>query len=82
MSDLATRKSRLCVTFSETVRERGKHREVTMELTPYCLRVRLKGMRQTFEISPGAIYHRAAAIHAEKMRTEKRAQRRQRNISR
>lgn len=72
MAALSTRKSRLRVEFSETYRERGRQREVIMELTPWSLRVRLKGMRQTFDISPVAVYQTAARIEAERIRAEKR----------
>ena len=73
MTSLAKRKTRLLVEFSDCVRERGKLREVTMELTPYGLSVRLKGMRSSFEISPAAVYNRAVLLAVEKARSEKKA---------
>lgn len=75
MSSLAERKSRLRVEFSEQVRERGRLRAVTMELQPWCLRVRLKGMRQSFEISPAAIYSTAVKMQVEHARAERKAAR-------
>lgn len=72
MSQLAKRKTRLVVEFAETVRECGKYREVLMELTPFGVKVRLKGLRASFEISPAAIYNRAALLEAERVRAEKR----------
>lgn len=73
MAALANRKTRLAVEFSDCVRERGKFREVTMELTPYGVKVRLKGMRQSFDITPAAIYNRAVMIQVEAQRREKAA---------
>jgi hypothetical protein len=66
------RKSRK-VEFSDVVRERGKSREVTMEFTPYLVSVRLKGMRQRFEISPAGIYNYAVRIAVERRRLERKA---------
>lgn len=73
MGQLAKRKSRLSIEFSECVRERGKLREVIMELTPYGITVRLKGLRQTFETTPGAVYNRAVLVAVEQKRREKAA---------
>lgn len=76
MSRLDQRKSRLVVEFSDCVRERGRLREVTMELSPYGLKVRLKGMRSTYNISPAAIYNRAVLLEVERKRAEKKARKR------
>ena len=73
MSRLDSRKSRLTVEFSETIREHGRHREVTMELSPYGVTVRLKGLRTRFVISPAAIYNRAVLLEVERRRAEKKA---------
>lgn len=73
MTALANRKSRLCVEFSDCVRERGKLREVTMELKPYGLIVRLKGMRQAYEVSPASIYNLAVQKEVARLRAEKKA---------
>jgi len=75
MTSLAHRKTRLSVEFSDTIRERGKLREVTMLLTPYGVQVRLKGLRSVYEISPAAIYNRAVLLHVEKQRAERKARR-------
>jgi hypothetical protein len=72
MTSLATRKTRLSVEFSDCIRERGKQRNVTMELTPYGVRVRLKGLRSSFEISPAAIYNRAVLLEVERKRAERK----------
>ncbi len=68
MTDLASRKTKCIVQFSDTVRERGKLREVIMELTPYGMTVRLKGMRTGFTVSPASVYNLAVmkAVAAEK----------------
>lgn len=75
MSKLSTRKSRLCVEFSDTIPERGQWREVVMELHPHYLAVRLKGLRKSYPISPGAVYERAAQLEAMRMRAERDARR-------
>lgn len=72
MNNLSKRKTRLTVEFSDTVRERGRLREVTMEFNPYCVTVRLKGMRQRYEISPAGIYNMAVRVAVEKARAERR----------
>ena len=73
MSILAKRKTRLSVEFSDCVRERGKLREITMDFTPYGVKVRLKGLRSSFDISPAAIYNRAVMLEVERLRAEKKA---------
>ena len=75
MTDLSSRKTRCVVQFSDTVRERGKLREVIMELTPYGLTVRLKGMRTGFEISPASVYNQAVMKFVTAQRAEKKAKR-------
>ena len=45
MSVLANRKTRAIVEFSDCIRERGKLRPICMELSPYGVRVRLKGLQ-------------------------------------
>ena len=73
MTSLARRKTRLAVEFSDCVRERGKLREVVMELTPYGMKVRLKGMRSSFDISPAAVYNQAVLKFVAARRAEKKA---------
>lgn len=75
MTALEKRKSRLVVEASDCIRERGKLREVTLELHPYTLSVRLKGMRQSFELSYAAIYDLAVKKHVAALRAEKRTKR-------
>lgn len=75
MTSLATRKSRLRVEFSDAVRERGRLREVTMEFSPYGIKVRLKGMRQGFDISPASVYNQAVLKFVAAQRAEKKAKR-------
>jgi hypothetical protein len=76
MTSLAKRKTRLSVEFSDCVRERGKLREVTMDFTPYGIKVRLKGLRTAFEVSPASIYNLAVLKAVEKARAEKKAKKR------
>jgi hypothetical protein len=75
MTRLEKRKSRLIVETSDTVRERGKLRAVILEPSPYLVAVRLKGLRQRYEVSYAGIYAFAARIAADKARQE-RAERR------
>jgi hypothetical protein len=73
MTALSKRKTRLCVEFSDAVRERGRSREVVAELTPYCIRVKLKGMRTVFEVSPAGVYNFAVQRAVIAARAEKKA---------
>ena len=75
MTALEKRKSRLVVEASDCVRERGKLREVTMELHPYTISIRLKGMRQSFEVSYASIYNLAVGKFVAAQRAEKKAKR-------
>jgi hypothetical protein len=73
MTDLSRRKSKCIVQFSDAVRERGKLREVVMELTPYGMRVWLKGMRVAFDVSPASVYNLAVMKAVAAQRAEKKA---------
>ena len=73
MTSLARRKTRLAVEFSDCVRERGKLREVVMELTPYGMKIRLKGMRSSFDVSPASVYNLAVMKFVTAQRAEKKA---------
>ena len=73
MTSLAKRKSKLSVEFSDCVRERGKLREIVMDFSPYGVKVRLKGMRSAFEVSPASIYNLAVLKFVSAQRAEKKA---------
>ena len=73
MTALAQRKSKLQIVTSDTVREHGKLREVTLEANPYFATVRLKGLRTSYPISWAAIYDHAVKIAVEKARAEREA---------
>ena len=73
MTNLRSRKTRCIVMFDETIRERGKAREIVMELNPWTVKVRLKGLRGSYEIPAASIYNRAVAIAVERKRAEKKA---------
>jgi hypothetical protein len=75
MTALSKRKTKLTFETADTVRERGRLREVVIEAQPFFCLVRLKGMRSSMPISYGAIYHVAAKIAAEKRRAEHKAAR-------
>jgi hypothetical protein len=46
-----------------------------MEFNPYCITVRLKGMRQRYEISPAGVYNIAVRMAVEKARVERKKKR-------
>ena len=73
MTALEKRKTKLAVEFSDTVRERGRLREVVMQFSPYGVTVRLKGMKCSFDISPASIYNQAVLKAVAAKRAEKKA---------
>jgi hypothetical protein len=73
MTSLSKRKTRLSVEFSDSVRERGKLREVCMDFTPYGVKVRLKGLRSCFEVSPASVYNLAVMKEVARRKAEKKA---------
>lgn len=75
MTDLAKRKTRLRFGTSDTIRYRSRHREVVIEAGEYLATVRLKGTRQRFEISWGAVYNLAVRVAVEKSRQERQSRR-------
>ena len=75
MTSLGKRKTRLIFTTCDTVRERGKLREVVVEAQAYFAMVRLAGMRTSFPISYASIYQEAARRQVERLRAEKKAKR-------
>lgn len=75
MSKLCERKSRLVAEFSETIRERGRSREIVVQLSPYNIRVKLKGCRQWYDLSPASCYNLAVAKEVARQRAEKKAKR-------
>lgn len=76
MTSLAKRKTRLQFTTSDSVRYRGRLREIVVEATEYTAIVRLKGTRQEYEVSWAGIWNLAVKIAVEKQRAEKRARKR------
>ena len=75
MSKLCERKSRLVAEFSETIRERGRSREIVVQLSPYNIKVKLKGTRHWFDLSPASCYNLAVAKEVAKQRAERKARR-------
>ena len=55
------------------MRERGKLREVCMDFTPYGVKVRLKGLRSCFEVSPASVYNLAVMKEVARRKAEKKA---------
>jgi len=72
MTSLDKRKTKLVFTTCDTVRQRGRLREVVLECKPYFAMVRLSGMRTSFAISYATIFETAARIKAERDRAEKK----------
>ena len=81
MTKLSKRKSRLVIETCDTVRERGKLREVIAEPDPqgYTVALRLKGLQTRYDISWGGIYETAVKLAVERTRAEKRKRRGQRS---
>lgn len=75
MTSLASRKTKLRFETSDSVRYRGKLREVVVDATEYTATIRLKGSRQRFEISWAGIWNQAVKIAVEKQRAERKARR-------
>ena|ERR1700761_4463861 len=73
VTDLSSRKTKCVVQFSDAVRERGRLREVIFHLTPYGIEVRLKGMRQAFQVSPASVYNLAVQKEVNRRKAEKKA---------
>ncbi|MGP8269131.1 MAG: hypothetical protein ACLQLH_03610 [Terracidiphilus sp.] len=73
MTALSKRKSKLSFQTSDTVRERGRTREVVIECNDTFAVVRLKGTRSRFSIEWSAIYTAAAKLAAASERREKLA---------
>ena len=72
MTTLSERKSRLVVEFSDAVRERGRLRPVVAELRPWGMTIRLKGMRQSYEVSAAAVFSLAVKQFMAQQRAEKK----------
>jgi len=70
MSKLSARKTKLTFETADELRERGRHRAVLVQVFPAYATLRLKGMRQSFTITYGAIYHQAVKIEVAAQREE------------
>ena len=68
MSKLCERKSRLVAEFSETIRERGRSREIVVQLSPYNIKVKLKGTRRWYDLAPASCYNLAVAKEVARQR--------------
>jgi hypothetical protein len=73
MTALSQRKSKLTFETGDTVRERGRSREIIIEAENTFAYVRLKGTRTRFMIEWSAIYSAAAKLAAAQRRREKLA---------
>ncbi len=72
MTALAKRKSRLSFETSDSVRYRGRLREVVIEANEYTASVRLKGTRQRYPISWAGIFNLAVKLHVEQLRKDRK----------
>jgi len=73
MSKLAKRKSKLVFETEDTVRERGKLRQVIVEAHTSYASFRLKGLRTGYTGSYGGIYQFLVRQAVEKAKQEKKA---------
>ena len=74
MTILAKRKTRLVFETSDTYRGRA----IMVEVYPFTTKVRLKGKRTRYELSWAGIFVQAAKVHAERIRAERKARRKER----
>ena len=75
MTHLAKRKTRLVFTTNQTVRYRGKEREIVIEVFPEHAAVRLLGTRTPYEISWRGVFDLAAEIYARRERAQQKTER-------
>lgn len=75
MTSLAKRKTRLSFETSDTMRYRGKLREIVVEANEFTASVRLKGTRQRFEVSWAGVFNQAVKLDVQKKREERKARR-------
>jgi hypothetical protein len=75
MSHLTKRKSKLVFTTADTVRYKGRLREVVIEVSPFIATCRLAGTRTRYEMSWSGIFAHAARVFADKQRAERKAKR-------
>jgi hypothetical protein len=75
VTSLAKRKTRLQFETSDSVRYRGRLREIVVEATEYTASVRLKGTRQRYEVSWAGIWNHAVKVAVERARAEHKAKR-------
>lgn len=75
MTHLNKRKSRLVFTTSDTVRYKGREREIVVEVSPFFATCRLAGTRTRYEMSWSGVFQHAAAVFADKLRAERKAKR-------
>lgn len=75
MTLLRDRKTRLTFITDREVYERGKHRAIVVEPGPWTCGLRLKGMRQKYEISWESVFVAAAKLAADKLREERKTRR-------
>lgn len=73
MTSLAKRKTRLVFTTCDTVRERGKLREVVIEAGTHYATVRLLGLRTSYQISYAGIFNAAVKIAVDAAKAAKLA---------
>jgi hypothetical protein len=75
MTHLTKRKSRLVFTTADTVRYKGRDREIVIEVSPFIATCRLAGTRTRYEMSWSGIFAHAARVFADKIRAERKAKR-------
>jgi hypothetical protein len=73
MTYLVKRKSRLIFTTADTVRYKGREREIVIEVSPFIATCRLAGTRTRYEMSWSGIFQHAARVYADRLRAERKA---------
>jgi hypothetical protein len=75
VTTLRERKTKLVFeSADDSIRERGKYRPVVIEAHPFHATVRLKGLRQGFDVPWSAIWSMGAKAEVERIRREKKAE--------
>lgn len=72
---LSARKTRLTFITNQTVRYRGKLREIVIEVFPEHAAVRLLGTRTRYEVSWRGVFDLAAEIYARREKERRKAER-------
>lgn len=76
MTELRSKRTKTILETSDEVRDGGAYRPVIIEAHPLHMTVRLKGLRQSYNISYAAVWSMAVKAEVERVRREKKAAKR------